>query len=107
MRLTLSPQAGLPGQPETAISVSGDTITVDGEPYDLSAVPNGGEATPQGEGHPFVGRITRQDGVIHCAVRVQLDGTAADHQPVDPAHWIIEDADGEVVIPAVRKEAEE
>ena len=101
MNLTLSPQRGLFGQLETTISVSGDTIIVDGTTFDLSAVPDGGEATPEGV-HPFVGTITRQGGVIHATVRIRLDGTAEREQPSDPAHWILEGAEGPVELPIIR-----
>lgn len=99
MKITLSITAGLPGQAETAISLAGDIITVDGTPYDLSTVPEGGEATA--EDSPFSGKITRVDGVINCTVLVQLDGTAVDDQGKDP--WIIENASGDITIPAIRK----
>lgn len=102
MHITLSPIRGLPGQPETAISVSGDTITVDGTPYDLSSVPEGGEATPEGD-HPFVGTITRSAGVIVCTVCVKLGDDAKQSQPVDLTHWTITNANGAVTIPVVRK----
>lgn len=106
MRLDLSHhQFGLPGQPETMLSLAGDMLTVDGVPYDLSSVPEGGEAVPEGTDHPFVDTITRQDGVIYATVRVRLGDTAADHQPVDPAHWQIEAGEGPVEIPALRKPA--
>ena len=103
MKLTLSPQVGLPDQAETTISVAGDIITINGTPYDLSVVPEGGEATA--EDSPFTGKITRTNGVINCTVLVQLDGTAADDQGKDP--WIIENASGDITIPAIRKEAVE
>ena len=106
MKITFSPQAGLPGQPEATLVVSGDVLTVDGVVYDLSPVPEGGEAVPEGSDHPFIGTITRQDGVIHATVRVRLGDTAADHQPVDPARWQIEAGDGPVEIPALRKPQE-
>ena len=108
MKITLHATAGLPGQPETTISVSGDTITVDGTSYDLSAVPEGGEATPQGD-HPFTPEypITRVDGVIHCGVSVRYDDTAERHQPTDPAHWIVDVSSGPVTIPAIRKPVKE
>mgnify|MGYP006306805651 FL=1 len=102
MRITLSPVRGLPGEPETEIAVAGETITVDGTPYDLSAVPEGGEAVPAGE-HPFVGSITRQDGEIGCTVRVALGDDAAPDQPRDPAVWTMSVSEGPVAIPAVRK----
>ena len=101
MNLSFSPQRGLLGQQETTIVVSGDTIIVDGTAFDLSAVPEGGEATPEGV-HPFVGTITRQGGVIHATVRIRLDGTAEREQPSDPAHWVILGAAGPVEIPAIR-----
>jgi len=103
MKLTLSPQFGLPDQPETTIHVAGDTITIDGTPYDLSPVPEGGEATA--EDSPFVGKITRINGTINCTVLVQLDSTAADDQGSDP--WIIENATGDITIPATRKEVQD
>jgi hypothetical protein len=101
MHLMLSPMRGLPGQKETAILVSGDTVTVDGVAFDLSPVPEGGLAEPEGE-HPFVGLITREGGVIHATVRVMLDDSAAPHQPSDPAHWILEGAEGPVQLPISR-----
>ena len=107
MKITLHARAGLPGQPETTATVSGDTITVDGTPYDLSPVPEGGEATPQGDDHPFIGKITRVDGVIHCGVRVRYDDTAERNQPTDPAHWIVDVSSGPVEIPAIRKPVKE
>ena len=103
MKLTLTPQVGLPGQPETAIHVAGDTITIDGTPYDLSPVPEGGEATA--DDSPFIGRITRVDGVINCTVIARLGDTAASDQPDSP--WVIEAASGDVEIPAARKPVEE
>ena len=101
MNLTLSPQRGLLGQPETIIVVSGDSIIVDGTAFDLSVVPEGGEATPEGE-HPFIGTITRQGGIIHATVRIRLDGMAEREQPSDPAHWILEGVEGPVELPIIR-----
>ena len=103
MKLTLTPTVGLPGQPETTLHVAGDIITVDDAPYDLSPVPEGGEATA--EDSPFVGKITRVGGVIHCTIKVRLGDTAASDQPDSP--WVIEAADGDVEIPAARKPVEE
>lgn len=103
MHLTLSPQAGLPGHPETTIHVTGDVITIDGMPYDLSAVPEGGEGHPKGE-TPFVGPIRRIGGVIHVTLIARLGDTAAPDQPDSP--WVIPAAYGSVTIPAARKEAE-
>ena len=102
MHLILSPQVGLPGHLETTLHVAGDIITIDGTPYDLSPVPEGGEATAKDS--PFIGIITRADGVIHATVLVRLGDTAASNQPDSP--WVIEDASGVVGIPAARKPEE-
>jgi len=106
MHLTLSPCRGLPGAPETGISVQGDIVTVDGEVFDLSDIPEGGEATPTDGDHPFVGSIIRFAGTIHCTLRVQLGDDAENNQPTDPERWVIADAEGPVTIPALRRAAD-
>ena len=107
MRLTISPIAGLPGQPETAASVSGNVLTVDGISYDLSPVPEGGEATPEGEEHPFTGAITRRVGEIAAAIRWVYGKDADRDQPIDPSHWIVTVVDGPVPSPVVKTLAPE
>lgn len=77
MKLTVHLAAGLPGADETTASVAGDVLTVSGIAYDLSAVPEGGRAEPQGN-HPFIAPITREGGVIHAALAWRYDGAAAD-----------------------------
>ncbi|WP_210404006.1 hypothetical protein [Pararhodobacter marinus] len=94
MHLTLSPIRGLPGQPETVISVAGDVLTIDGVAYDLGAVPEGGRATPAPGAHPFVGAITREGGLIRATIRVVLDDTAAPDQPASP--WAVTVTSGPV-----------
>ena len=101
MHLILSPLRGLPGQPETLLSVAGDVLTCDGIAYDLSAVPEGGEGWPEGD-HPFIGALRREGGVIHATVRVTLGATADPMQPASP--WIIPAASGPVTIAAARIE---
>tara|TARA_R100001230_G_C5675849_1_gene181489 strand:- start:816 stop:1154 length:339 start_codon:yes stop_codon:yes gene_type:complete len=101
MKLTLHMQAGLPGDSETAASVSGDTLTVNGVAYDLSPVPEGGEATPEGES-PFVGAITRTNGEIHAAILWRYDSaTAEPDQP--PVHPVVTITSGDVPDPVLRK----
>jgi hypothetical protein len=102
MHLTLSPSVGLPGQPEMHITVDGDVITIDDVEYDLSSIQEGDIATA--EDAPFVGPITRIDGVLNLTVVTRLDSTAASDQPDSP--WVIAGATGEVVIPAARKAIE-
>lgn len=99
MHLTLTPQMGLPGEPETTISVAGDVLMIDGVSHDLAPVPEGGDG--DWPGTPITGAIRRIDGVIHATVLVRLGDTAAGDQPDSP--WIVPDAEGEVTIPAARK----
>jgi hypothetical protein len=99
MHLTLSPQAGLPGQPEMTIHVAGEVMTLDGVPYDLSPVPEGGEGWPEGD-TPLIGPIRRINGVIHATLIARLGDTAA---PDQGGPWVIPDAEGDVIIPAARK----
>lgn len=123
MKLKLSPQVGLPGQPETRLSVSGDTVIVDGVSYDAGEVPEGGEGRMSSlvaaetpfvpfrkvtlqDGSEEAVIFTRQNGEISCIVRVILGDDAANDQPTDPEHWQIDAGDGPVTIPAVRKEEE-
>ncbi|SHF67709.1 hypothetical protein SAMN05444339_11043 [Loktanella atrilutea] len=105
MKLTLSPILGLPGMPETIASIDGDVLTIDGTAYDLSAVPEGGEATPTGE-HPFVGSIIRTDGEIIATIMWTYGAGAADAQPADPTHWTVTVTDGPVPTPIVKEQAE-
>lgn len=99
MHLTLTPQQGLPGQPEMTLHVAGEILTIDGTALDLSAVPEGGEGWPK-DANPFVGPILRQGGVIHCTIIARLGDDAA---PDQGGPWVIGDADGAVTIPALRK----
>ncbi|MEE2634086.1 MAG: hypothetical protein VX940_07260 [Pseudomonadota bacterium] len=103
MQITCTCIAGLPGQPETTASASGDVITVDGVAYDLSAIPEGGFAEPEGD-HPFVGQITRIGGELHLSLRWIYDtSTAEAHQPsVTPVLSVTE---GAVPDPITRKPA--
>lgn len=98
MHLTLTPQQGLPGQSEMTIHVAGDTITLDGTPYDLSAVPEGGEGWPE-EGTPFIAPITRTGGTLHVSLIGRMGSEAA---PDQDGPWVIENATGDVEIPYAR-----
>ncbi|WP_291731771.1 hypothetical protein [Leisingera sp. F5] len=94
--------AGLPGQSETSASVSGDVITVDGTPFDLFDVPDGGFAEPEGDSHPFIGRIERINGELHVRLRwVYSDATAEPDQPAVPP--VFTATSGPVPDPIARK----
>lgn len=101
MKITCNCIAGLPGQPETTASVSGDTITVDGVAYDLSTVPEGGYAEPVGD-HPFRGRIARIGGELQLMLDWFYDiATAEDDQPA--AAPVLNVPAGDVPDPITRK----
>ncbi|MEX5599161.1 hypothetical protein [Pseudophaeobacter sp. C1-32P7] len=103
MKISFNCIAGLPGQHETSASVSGDTITVDGVAYDLSAVPEGGFAEPDGE-HPFFGQIARIGGELHLSLLWFYDAATAEvHQPA--AAPVLAVTEGEVPDPITRKPA--
>jgi len=96
----------LAGGPETVVSVSGETVTVDGTAYDLSAIPEGAEATPEGD-HPFLGTITREGGTLRATVLYRLDNTAARIQP--QGEFLFPSASGALVpdVPRIEQEAPE
>ncbi|WP_291732353.1 hypothetical protein [Leisingera sp. F5] len=102
MKVTCICVAGLPRQSETSASVNGDVITVDGVPFDLSEVPDGGFADPEGENHPFIGRIERINGGLHVRLRWFYSGAAAepDQPAVPPVFMVII---GAVPDPIIRK----
>ncbi|PWE29675.1 hypothetical protein C4N9_08000 [Pararhodobacter marinus] len=104
MQLTLSPIRGLPGSATTTIAVERERLIVDGQSYDLSPVPEGGEAIADGDGHPFIAPITRRDGEIHATLRVTLGDDAAPEQP--GTAWHVNATDGAVTIPATRHSSE-
>lgn len=99
MHLTIIP-ISVAGRRSPSVVVSGDEIEIDGTSYDFSGVPEGGDAQP---GHPFHGAVTRQGGVIHCAVIIRIGSDAALRQPDDPEHWVIASAAGNVDVPYIRR----
>lgn len=103
MLLTLFPTRGLPSEPETTLSVAGDVLIVNGENFDLSALPEGGIAEADGD-HLFVGPITRIDGEIRCSLIVLLGDDAVHHQPDSP--WTVTCSEGAIALPVVRTKTE-
>lgn len=98
--ITFSPRAGLP---EAQATVSGDTVTVDGIAYDLSAVPEGGFAEADGDLHPFRGRIARSGGVLRYCLRWRFDAASAEPDQPDALPTAVLTA-GPVPDPIVRLE---
>lgn len=107
MQIIITPEANLPGQPDDAVTVSGDTITVNGAPFDLSGIPEGGEATAGGA-HPFTGPIRREGGTLIVPLRVRYDtSTAEPSQPRDWNHWTVTVESGALPDRVIRKPAQE
>ena len=68
MRIILSPIAS---NKTTTVSISGLTVTIDGTDYDLSGIPEGGQAEA-GENSPFIGTVTREQVTIRYGYDSQL-----------------------------------
>ena len=94
MRFILSPCAQM-NKPKMQISIKGLTITINGQEYDLSVIPEGGQAEAA-EDSPFLGVITREQVTIKYAYDMEL---AEDHQSHDWADYTFEVLEGEVPCP--------
>ena len=77
MRTILSPIAS---NKTTAVSVSGLTVTVDDTDYDLSVIPEGGQAEAD-ENSPLIGTVTRDQ----VTVRYEYDSQSA--EPNQSTDW--------------------
>lgn len=77
MKIILSPVSGYK---TTTISISGLVLTIDDAEYDLSIIPEGGQAEAS-EGSPFIGTVTRE----LVTVRYEYDSMKAD--PGQSTNW--------------------
>ena len=101
-KLNLSPQAG---SRDTAISVSGNVLTIDGTAIDFSPLGEGEQCETAG---PLIGMASRVDGVITVGVLLQYDSaTAEPNQSTDPADYLIELSDGTAPDIITRKPVQE
>ena len=92
MKIILSPVAS---NKTTIVSVSGLTVTIDGTEYDLSIIPEGGQAEAS-EDSPFIDTVTRES----VTIRYEYDSAKAEpDQSTDWADYIFEVAEGEVPCP--------
>jgi len=96
MKIILSPVAS---NRTTTVSVSGLVITIDGQPIDLSVIPEGGYAEPDDES-PFLGNVTRDEVIL----RYHYESIkAVPDQSKDWADYTFEVTDGPVPCPIVWK----
>jgi hypothetical protein len=96
MKIIFSPIAS---DHTTIVSVDELVITIDGNPIDLSVIPEGGVAEPD-ENSPFVGPVTRDKVTIKYFYD---SGKAEDNQSTDWADYTFEIESGDVPSPIVWK----
>lgn len=77
MKIILSPVAS---NKTTTVSLSGLVLTIDDTEYDLSIIPDGGQAEAS-EDSPFIGTVTRDS----VTIRYEYDGLKA--EPDQSTNW--------------------
>jgi hypothetical protein len=99
MKIILSP---IGSNHTTEVSVSGLVITIDGQPIDLSVIPEGGYAEPDEES-PFIGKVTRDE----VTVRYHYESLkAVPDQSPNISDYTFEVTEGPVPCPIVWKPVE-
>lgn len=92
MKIILSPLAS---NKTTSALVSGLVLTIDGTEYDLSIIPEGGQAEASGDS-PFIGTVTRDS----VTIRYEYDSLKAEpDQSTDWDDYTFEVVGGEVPCP--------
>lgn len=99
MQIILSPRASTK---TTTVSVSGLTLTIDGTDYDLSAIPENGQADAN-ENSPFAGTVTRDSVTIRYEYDSQL---AEPNQSTDWEDYTFDVVSGDVPCPIKWRVAE-
>lgn len=77
MKIILSPVAS---NKTTTVSINGLVLTIDGVDYDLSIIPEGGQAEAS-EDSPFIGTVTRDS----VTIRYEYDSMKA--EPDQSTNW--------------------
>ena len=96
MIIKLSPLAS---DHTTSVSVNGLVVTVDGTEYDLSIIPEGGQAEAD-EDSPFIGTVTREQ----VTIKYHYESIKAEpNQSTDWADYTFDIESGEVPCPIVWK----
>ena len=92
MEIILSPAAS---NKTTTVSVTGLVLTIDDTEYDLSIIPEGGQAEAS-EGSPFIGTVTRDS----VTIRYEYESLKAEpDQSTDWADYTFDVVEGEVPCP--------
>ena len=102
MKLILSPIA-CPFD-DTPPTVASQVIHYRGQSYDLSPLPEGGEIEI---GSPFIGIVTRKDGVIHATLEYKYNwDTSEDFQSTNWNDYTFDVVGGSCPCPIKRKVVE-
>lgn len=92
MIIKLSPVAS---NKTTTVSVRGLVLTIDGTEYNLSIIPEGGQAEAS-EDSPFIGTVTRES----VTIRYEYDSSKAEpDQSPDWDDYTFDVVEGEVMCP--------
>ena len=92
MKIKLSPVAS---NKTTSVSVSGLVVTIDGTEYDISIIPEGGQAEAS-EDSPFIGTVKRDS----VTIRYEYDSQKAEpNQSTDWDDYTFDVVEGEVPCP--------
>ena len=99
MIITLSPYVVLPGSDEhLMLSRDGDVLTVNGQAFDFTPLPEGSELPAEAIGSEwFAGPVVRREGRLEFSLRLPLaDGASAAARFPEP---MLIEADGPVELP--------
>ncbi|HGN3305560.1 TPA: hypothetical protein ACKSGV_002216 [Pseudomonas aeruginosa] len=99
MIITLSPYLPLPGSNEhLMLSRAGDVLTVNGQAFDFTPLPEGGELPAEAIGSEwFAGPVVRREGRLEFSLRLPLaDGACAAARFPEP---MLIESDGPVELP--------
>lgn len=95
MHIKLSPQRR---DDTLTVIKSGDTLTINGEAFDLSVIPNGATLPAEAiDSEYFSGPVERIDGVLHMTLTLP-HGANPPHEVAFPTD-IINPPDGEIALP--------
>lgn len=90
---------------DSVILVDGDTVTINGEPVDLSVIEDGEQCEAE---RPIVGLVRRVEGVLELAIEYHYTTeTAEPEQSTDPAAYVVNVEAGQVPDPIIRKPEQE
>lgn len=98
MKISLSP-VSLAYAPDFSLSRTGDVLTINGEPFDLSQLPEGATLPAEAiESEHFSGPVTRVGGVLHLTLRFPIGPDASEAACFPKPVYVT--GDGPVGLPA-------